>query len=189
MAYRDVLVVADDTPECTQRMQFAARLAARHEAHLIGMMLSVRPDLRRAHGGIRGSRPTRNGGGRQRMRRTCASARNSNSRRGRPGWSRSSGYSAEGEPVRDGCPCSVGMRDIAVIGQSVDRPGALGTVRDLRRARGPRERAAGRHGSAVGRTCGARASGVMVAWGRGTARRRGAVAELAPCPAARGTGS
>ena len=43
MAYKDILVVADDTPESKERVQYAIRLAARHEAHAIGMML--RDDL------------------------------------------------------------------------------------------------------------------------------------------------
>ncbi|MCE2476055.1 MAG: hypothetical protein J4F47_10970, partial [Alphaproteobacteria bacterium] len=43
MAYKDILVVADDTPEGGKRAQYAIRLAARHEAHVKGMML--RDDL------------------------------------------------------------------------------------------------------------------------------------------------
>ena len=84
MAYKDILVVADDTPESKERVQYAIRLAARHEAHAIGMMLrddlsfagyaaadvfSGDPDTRRqkedaAHARVReGVRTKRAGGG------------------------------------------------------------------------------------------------------------------------------
>ena len=39
MAYKDILVVADDTPECEERVAVALRLAARHDAHAIGLMV------------------------------------------------------------------------------------------------------------------------------------------------------
>ncbi len=39
MAYKDILVVADDTPECAERVNIALGLAARHEAHAIGLMV------------------------------------------------------------------------------------------------------------------------------------------------------
>ena len=40
MAYKDILVVVDDTPACDERVNVALRLAARHEAHLIGLMVN-----------------------------------------------------------------------------------------------------------------------------------------------------
>ena len=128
MAYRDVLVVADDTPECTQRMQFAARLAARHEAHLIGMMLRYgQTYAERTEAYVVAADEKR--------RRAAEDAAHVRIREELELQARAAGvpfewYSAEGEPVRT---VSLFCRhaDIAVIGQSVDRPGALGTVRDL----------------------------------------------------------
>ena len=40
MAYKDILVVVDDTPGAEERVNVALRLAARHQAHLIGLMVS-----------------------------------------------------------------------------------------------------------------------------------------------------
>ena len=39
MAYKDILVVTDESPQCTERVNVAMRLAARHEAHVIGLMV------------------------------------------------------------------------------------------------------------------------------------------------------
>lgn len=39
MAYKDILVVTDDTPECEERVNVALGLAARRDAHAIGMMV------------------------------------------------------------------------------------------------------------------------------------------------------
>ena len=39
MAYKDILVVLDDTPECAARVDVALGLARRHEAHLIGLLV------------------------------------------------------------------------------------------------------------------------------------------------------
>ena len=39
MAYKDILVVADDTDECGERVEIALRLAKRHEAHVIGLIV------------------------------------------------------------------------------------------------------------------------------------------------------
>ena len=39
MAYKDILVVLDDLAECEERIDVALRLAQRHEAHLIGLMV------------------------------------------------------------------------------------------------------------------------------------------------------
>ena len=39
MAYKDILVVLDDAAECGARVDVALRLAQRHEAHLIGLMV------------------------------------------------------------------------------------------------------------------------------------------------------
>ena len=39
MAYRDILVVTDDTPQCEERVNVAVRLAARHGAHVIGLLV------------------------------------------------------------------------------------------------------------------------------------------------------
>ena len=45
MAYKDILVVLDDAAECGARVDVALRLAQRHEAHLIGLMV-IEPRLR-----------------------------------------------------------------------------------------------------------------------------------------------
>ena len=39
MPYRDILVVLDDTTECEERVNVALRLAERHQAHLIGLLV------------------------------------------------------------------------------------------------------------------------------------------------------
>ena len=39
MAYKDILVVLDDTAECEARVDVALGLAQRHEAHLMGLMV------------------------------------------------------------------------------------------------------------------------------------------------------
>ena len=39
MAYKDILVVLDDTPECDARIDVALGLAKTHEAHLIGLLV------------------------------------------------------------------------------------------------------------------------------------------------------
>ena len=39
MAYKDILVVLDDTAECEERVDVALQLARRHETHLIGLMV------------------------------------------------------------------------------------------------------------------------------------------------------
>ena len=39
MAYKDIVVVLDDTAECEERVEVALQLAQRHEAHLIGLMV------------------------------------------------------------------------------------------------------------------------------------------------------
>ena len=39
MAYKDILVVLDDTNECEERVNVALRLAERHQAHLIGLLV------------------------------------------------------------------------------------------------------------------------------------------------------
>ena len=39
MAYKDILVVLDDTTECDERVNVALRLAERHQAHLIGLLV------------------------------------------------------------------------------------------------------------------------------------------------------
>ncbi|MCY4003807.1 MAG: universal stress protein [Rhodospirillales bacterium] len=128
MAYRDVLVVVDDTPERAQRMQFAARLAARHEAHLIGMMLRYGRTFAERTGAYVVAAD-------EKRRRAAEDAAHTRIREELERQARAAGvpvewYSADGEPVRT---VSLFCRhaDIAVIGQSVDQPHALGTVRDL----------------------------------------------------------
>ena len=39
MAYQDICVVLDDTAECEERVNVAVRLAQRHEAHLMGLLV------------------------------------------------------------------------------------------------------------------------------------------------------
>lgn len=175
MAYRDVLVVADDTPECTQRMQFAARLAARHEAHLIGMMLRYgQTYAERTEAYVVAADEKR--------RRAAEDAAHVRIREELELQARAAGvpfewYSAEGEPVRT---VSLFCRhaDIAVIGQSVDRPGALGTVRDLAELVAL---ASGRPVVTVPRSGAPAGAGerVMVAWDAGREATR-AVADSLP---------
>ena len=45
MAYKDILVVTDETPQCEERINVAMRLAVRHEAHVIGLMVHERAGL------------------------------------------------------------------------------------------------------------------------------------------------
>ncbi len=175
MAYRDVLVVADDTPECTQRMQFAARLAARHEAHLIGMMLRYgQTYAERTEAYVVAADEKR--------RRAAEDAAHVRIREELERQARAAGvpfewYSAEGEPVRT---VSLFCRhaDIAVIGQSVERPGALGTVRDLAELVAL---ASGRPVVTVPRSGAPAGAGerVMVAWDAGREATR-AVADSLP---------
>lgn len=175
MAYRDVLVVADDTPECTQRMQFAARLAARHEAHLIGMMLRYgQTYAERTEAYVVAADEKR--------RRAAEDAAHVRIREDLERQARAAGvpfewYSAEGEPVRT---VSLFCRhaDIAVIGQSVDQPGALGTVRDLAELVAL---ASGRPVVTVPRSGAPAGAGerVMVAWDAGREAAR-AVADSLP---------
>lgn len=47
MPYKDILVVVDDTPRSEEQVNVALRLAARHEAHVIGLMVHERVYLPR----------------------------------------------------------------------------------------------------------------------------------------------
>jgi nucleotide-binding universal stress UspA family protein len=175
MAYRDVLVVVDDTPECAQRMQFAAGFAAQHEAHLIGMMLRY---------GLTYAERTEAYvvAADEKRRRAAEDAAHARIREELERQARAAGvpvewYSADGEPVRT---VSLFCRhaDIAVVGQSVDQPDALGTARDLAEhvalASGRPVVAVPRSGTPAG--VGDR---VMVAWDAGREATR-AVADSLP---------
>jgi nucleotide-binding universal stress UspA family protein len=45
MSFRTVLVMLDDNPRCDVRVRIAARLATRHDAHLVGVAPTGLPDL------------------------------------------------------------------------------------------------------------------------------------------------
>ena len=127
MAFKDILVVVDDTPACEARVNVAMQLAARHEAHLIGLMVNevyVSPiaaaripsglldEHRRAVGEARGRV-------REKFERLASAA-------GVPHeW-----HAAEGDPVTAVTLFSR-HADLAVIGQENPDHGGFGTVRHL----------------------------------------------------------
>ncbi len=128
MTYKDVLLVADDTPEGGKRAQYAIRLAARHEAHVMGMML--RADL--SFAGYAGADVFSANLDAQREAENGAHAR---VREGFEKRAKAEGvphewHSTEGDPVRT---VSLFSRhaDVAVIGQSGRDGAAFGTSRDL----------------------------------------------------------
>ena len=128
MAYKDILVVADDTPESKERVQYAIRLAARHEAHAIGMML--RDDLSFA-----GYAAADVFSGDLDKRRQTEDAAHARIREGFERSAQAAGvahewHSTEGDPVRTTALFSR-HADIAVIGQSGREGGAFGASRDL----------------------------------------------------------
>lgn len=127
MAYKDILVVVDDAPACEERVNVAIRLAARHEAHLIALMVHevyVSPiAAARIPSGLLDEH-----------RRAVEEAR----RRVREKFERLAGaasvphewHAAEGDPVMAATLFSR-HADLAVIGQESPDHGGFGTVRNL----------------------------------------------------------
>ena len=128
MAYKDILVVADDTPEGGKRAQYAIRLAARHDAHVMGMML--RDDLSFAGYAAADVFSANLNARREAENAAHARVREAFERRAKAEGVRHEWHSAEGDPVRT---VSLFSRhaDVVVIGQSGRDGAAFGTSRDL----------------------------------------------------------
>ena len=128
MAYKDILIVADDTPQCEERVSVALRLAQQHQAHAIGLMVEERvyvppyaranlpsevvADQRRA---LEAAKERVRGG----FERQAAAA-------GVPyEW-----YTGDGDPVKIVAQLSR-YADLTVIGQDNPESGGYGTSDDL----------------------------------------------------------
>ena len=128
MAYRDILVVTDDTPQCEERTNVALRLAGRHGAHAIGLMVGEQVYTPRyATANIpaeffaeqREAEAEAKRRVRERFERLAAAA-------GVPHeW-----HAMEGDPVKS-VALSSRHADLAVIGQDDPDRGGYGTATDL----------------------------------------------------------
>ena len=127
MAYKDILVVVDDAPACEERVNVAMQLAARNQAHLVGLMVNevyVSPiAAARIPSGLldehRRAVEEARGRVREKFERRASAA-------GVPHeW-----HVAEGDPVTAVTLFSR-HADLAVIGQENPDHGGFGTVRHL----------------------------------------------------------
>ena len=128
MSYKDILVVTDDTPECEERINIALRLAARHAAHVMGLMVRERihvPEYAKAH-----LPPAYVD-----EQRLAADAVHARVRQKFEGLANAAGvanewHTTEGDPVSQVALYSR-HTDVSVIGQHNPQGGGYGTVSDL----------------------------------------------------------
>ena len=128
MAYKDILVVLDDTPECEARVDVALGLALMHDAHLIGLLV-IEPAPIPSYAMSRF--PPEVMEARRHMEDEArARVRGKFERQVRAAGVQYEWHSAEGDAVRT---VSVFSRhaDLAVIGQENPDRGALGASPDL----------------------------------------------------------
>ena len=128
MAYKDILVVADDTPECEERVAVALRLAARHDAHAIGLMVREQVYVPRyATSNLPSSFLAEQ---REVEERARARVREGFERQAVQAGVPHEWYTADGDPVK---AVSLFSRhaDLAVIGQDNPESAGFGTSTDL----------------------------------------------------------
>ena len=128
MDYKDILVVTDDTPRCEERVDVAMRLAARHEAHVIGLMVQVHVDLQSY---AEMNLPTELVEHQRRVEEEAAArVREKFERQLTPSGIAFEWHSAEGDPVR--AVALFGRHaDLAIIGQDNPESRGFGISRDL----------------------------------------------------------
>lgn len=128
MAYRDIFVVLDDTAECEERVNVAVRLAERHEAHLMGLMVVEQfrvPAYAEPH------LPPQVTEQRQRMEDEArARVRKKFEQRASAAGVPCEWYTVDGDPVGAVTTFSR-YADVAVIGQDNPDRGGFGTSSDL----------------------------------------------------------
>ena len=108
MAYKDILVVTDDTPECEERVSVALGVAARYDAHAIGMMVQEQVYVPRyATSGLPSSFLAEQ---REVEENARARVRERFERQAGNAGVRSEWYTAQGDPVKAVAPCSAGTR-------------------------------------------------------------------------------
>ena len=128
MAYKDILVVTDDTPECEERVNVALGLAERHDAHAIGLMVQEQVYVPRyATANLPSSflaeQREVEEAARVRVRKRFEAQA---ARAGVPHeW-----YAADGDPVKAAALFSR-HADLAVIGQENPESAGFGTSKDL----------------------------------------------------------
>ena len=128
MAYKDILVVADDTPECEERVGVALRLAARHDAHVIGLMVREQVYVPRyATTNLPSSFLAEQ---REVEEKARAEVRERFERQAAQAGVAHEWYTADGDPVK---AVSLFSRhaDLAVIGQDNPESAGFGTSTDL----------------------------------------------------------
>ncbi len=129
MSYRDIIVVLDDTAACAERVNVALRLAAQHEAHLVGlfaMEFGYIPTYAEAQipQEVFEQRQAMAEAARERVRQTFE------------GQGRNSGVTVEWRAIEDEVVATVNLHsryaDLVVIGQhDPSSTGAYGTQADL----------------------------------------------------------
>ena len=128
MAIKDILVVVDETPQCEERMNVALRLAARHESHVMGLMV-------RDHVRVPRSAASRLPAAFLDEQRELEEAARGRVRERLEGKADAAGircewHAADGDPVNAVALYSR-HADLAVIGQEDPESGGYGTVKDL----------------------------------------------------------
>ena len=128
MAYRDILVAADDTAECEERVSVAVRLAARHEAHVIGLMVREQVYIPRyAAANLPSSLLAEQ---REMEEQARARVRAKFERQAAQAGVPHEWYVADGDPVKAVALFSR-HADLAVIGQENPESAGFGTSKDL----------------------------------------------------------
>ena len=120
--------MTDDTPECEERVNVALGVAARHDAHAIGMMVQEQVYVPRyATSNLPSSFLAEQ---REVEENACARVRERFERQAGNAGVRSEWYTAQGDPVK-----AVAMfsrhADVAVIGQENPESAGFGTSKDL----------------------------------------------------------
>ena len=132
MTYKDILVVTDDTPRCEEQVNVALGLAARHDAHVIGLMVQQQAHLPQyAPVGIpKGLRDELLERQRQIAEEVRGRVREKFERLANAAGVPNEWHTADGDPVK---AVSLFSRhaDLAVIGQGSREPAGYGTARDL----------------------------------------------------------
>jgi nucleotide-binding universal stress UspA family protein len=132
MNYKDILVVTDDTPRCEEQVNVALKLAARHDAHVIGLMVQQPAHLPQyAPVGIPGAlRDELLERQRQIAEEVRGRVRETFERLANAAGVPNEWHTADGDPVK---AVSLFSRhaDLAVIGQGSREHAGYGTARDL----------------------------------------------------------
>jgi nucleotide-binding universal stress UspA family protein len=132
MNYKDILVVTDDTPRCEEQVNVALKLAARHDAHVIGLMVQQPAHLPQyAPVGIPGAlRDELLERQRQIAEEVRGRVREKFERLANAAGVPNEWHTADGDPVK---AVSLFSRhaDLAVIGQGSREHAGHGTARDL----------------------------------------------------------